>query len=89
MDHSPRFDMLERCGLRKGRQSAHAQGKIPRGVGQVRDYAESANIGEACQTMSMAAGTHTRVLGTPPVQIRTYEEVSNDLIFLKIHKSSR
>ena len=25
-DHSPRFDMLDRCGLRKGRQLAHAQG---------------------------------------------------------------
>ena len=50
--------------------------EIPRGVGHARDYAELAKLVKA--DLRMAAGTHTRALGTPPAQIRTYEEVSND-----------
>ena len=54
--------------------------KISRGWG--KDYAESASINE--EKRRMASGTHTRALGTPPAQIRTYEEVRDYSTFQDI-----
>lgn len=44
--------------------------------------AESANINRGAVSCGrMASGTHTRALGTPPAQIRTYEDVSTSVPF--------
>ena len=40
-------------------------------VGAVSNFDESANR----RSERMASGTHTRALGTPPAQTRTYDEV--------------
>ena len=64
--------MLVGVAWGKERQLAHAQLNFPTWA---RNYAESAN------KLGMASSTHTRTLGTPPAQIRTYEEVSNGTTF--------